>query len=156
MNTLTLKDIEYIEPLWSSILGGIEDIFSSSDDIEDVRRVLDGCLSLARRQLEQPLGGPEGVRTPASACAPPVHSDVPPLGVIEKDKEKRETILFGDVDGDGVRITGSKLGQIWVDSDGFFALHADSVKSLCAHLQSWLDTGSFELQPRAVESEVIS
>lgn len=96
--------------------------------------------------LQPPLGGPEGVR-PLQGASLSRGTDVPPLGDVEKDGEGRETILFEDSDGDGVRITASTLKELWVDSDGFFSLRASSVESLIPHLNQWLDTGSFELSP---------
>lgn len=72
MDALTLKDLDKLVEFEGSLQE-----FRTWISVD--RSQLRTLLSLARRQLEQPLGSPEGVRPPASACAPPVHSDAPPV-----------------------------------------------------------------------------
>jgi hypothetical protein len=154
MNTLTLEELTEIEDLVKEL-----DYAKQPDEMAHALSRLEhrlrlrcaSLLSLARRQLEQQeaQGSPEGIRPPTSACAPPADSDVLPFKV-----ERYGNVEFEDRFGDKMflkRRPETQTMEILILSDEGISLKEKNVRSLIAHLQSWLDTGSFELKPQTVE-----
>lgn len=110
---------------------------------------LENLLSLARRQLEQREGSPEGVRPPV----PRVDSssaDVLPLGPLRHPG----VIDFKDAAGMLGYLTQSQE-RVMTGTDYAVpvAFDREQVRSLIAHLQSWLSHGSFELGNQPVQGD---
>lgn len=141
MNTLTLKELEKLGECHRNATAPLHGMEDTAIIWMTASKWFGQLLSLARRQLEQQeglLGSPEGVRPPVLRVDSS-SADVPPLGEGELGdlfcKDASGQAFWMEVSHpDGVRISD-------------VVLRRDQVRSLIAHLQSWLSHGSFELKP---------
>jgi hypothetical protein len=144
MSTLTLKELQEIQ---------INLKYFCNGSFRFGEAKLEAILSLARRQLEQQEGSPEGPSTTRSACAPPAHSDVPPLGEWRpQDTLMWERVSFEDAFGDSCCLSSKPKGVSLIGANGV-EFSKEQIPSLIAHLQSWLLTGSFQLGNQPVQSD---
>lgn len=148
MSTLTLKELEEILELFGK--SELSEIHLGRFD-EKISETLPELLSLARRQLEQEAVGKREAPSCSDQtkdCAVP---DVGPLGEVMRSGAD---IYFKDEIGDPAFMMGTRTGvEIGLEDGASVAFTKDQLPLLIAHLQSWLDHGTFELKPQPVQGD---
>jgi hypothetical protein len=86
---------------------------------------------------------------------PPDHSPTKPrrpapqpLGQLGWTGQGYEVIRFADADGRRCTLQQAEPGELWLGRDGaLMRLDNDQVAALVVRLQTWLDSGSFNVPP---------
>jgi hypothetical protein len=132
-----------------------------------IRKIGQGMGLIAALAADQSL--PVSV-APAASCASPAPlvpevvkealegsvCEVEPLGEMEATTRGFEIIHFEDRNGEACSLQQSSLADyeppgssaVWLGTDRRMHLTISQVEKLVAHLQAWVETGSFRLVPR--------